>query len=44
MISLANQKFWKAFDSLPIDIQQRAKEAYRLWHEDPYHESLQTCA
>ncbi len=31
MKSHANEKFWKAFENLPAQIQRRAREAYRLW-------------
>ncbi len=36
-----NEKFWKAFENLPAQIQRRACEAYRLWQENPFHPSLQ---
>ena len=41
MNSHANEKFWKAFENLPAQIQRKAREAYRLWQENPYHRSLQ---
>jgi hypothetical protein len=39
--SRVNERFRKAFDSLPEDIQRRAREAYERWHENPAHPSLQ---
>jgi hypothetical protein len=39
--SHAGEKFWKAFENLPAQIQRRAREAYRLWQENPFHPSLQ---
>ena len=41
MRSRVNERFRKAFDSLPEDIQRRAREAYERWHENPAHPSLQ---
>ncbi len=36
MKSRANEKFWKAFENLPAQIRRRAREAYRLWQENPF--------
>ncbi|MCA1624370.1 MAG: hypothetical protein LC768_02315 [Acidobacteria bacterium] len=41
MKSHAGEKFWKAFENLPAQIQRRSREAYRLWQENPFHPSLQ---
>ncbi|MDQ3180891.1 MAG: hypothetical protein M3Q33_10265 [Acidobacteriota bacterium] len=41
MKSRAGEKFWKAFKNLPAQIQRRARQAYRLWQENPFHPSLQ---
>lgn len=41
MNSVATKQFWKAFDLLPSEIKDKAKEAYALWKEDPFHETLQ---
>ena len=41
MKSHANEKFWKALEKLPAHIQRRAREAYRLWQDNPHHPSLQ---
>lgn len=40
MKSHTTHRFRKAFDKLPKAIQQKAREAYRLWQYDPYHKSL----
>jgi len=39
--SRVNERFRKAFDSLPEDIQRRARAAYARWEQDPSHPSLQ---
>jgi len=39
--SHVNERFRRAFDSLPEDIQRRARAAYARWHENPSHPSLQ---
>lgn len=41
MRSHVNERFRRAFDSLPEDIQRRARAAYARWHENPSHPSLQ---
>jgi len=35
MNSYTTRSFRKAFESLPLDVQRRAREAYRLWRENP---------
>jgi len=30
-----------AFDALPADVQQAAREKFKLWRRDPFHPSLQ---
>jgi hypothetical protein len=32
--------FWKLFNGLPLDVQELARENYRLLKADPYHPSL----
>lgn len=32
--------FWTAYASLDKETKQRAKKAYRLWSENPFHTSL----
>ena len=41
MRSRVNERFRKAFDGLPEDIQRRAREAYARWEVNPAHPSLQ---
>lgn len=40
MISKATEKFWKCFRVLPRDIQDKAKDSYALFREDPWYPSL----
>lgn len=40
MKSRTTRKFWKHFNSLSPDIQQRATVAFDLWSSDPHHPSL----
>ena len=40
MKSRLTKGFRKRFDRLPVDIQDQAKAAYRLWKVDPYYPSL----
>jgi len=39
--SRVNERFRKAFDALPEDIQRRSREAYARWHDNPSHPALQ---
>ena len=32
--------FWKCFEKLPVEIQELAREKYRLWQEHPFHAAL----
>jgi hypothetical protein len=32
--------FWAAYQSLERDVRERARKAYRLWAENPFHPSL----
>ena len=41
MTSETTARFWKAFYVLPEAIQFQAREAYRLFRENPQHPSLQ---
>lgn len=34
-------KFRKDFGELPEDVQALARQAYRLWKQDPWHNGLQ---
>jgi len=40
MNSNANDKFWKAFNSLPVEVQKQAELTYREWQDNPYKPSL----
>ena len=39
--STATRKFWRLFVALPIDVQQDARRAYRLFRTNPSHPGLQ---
>ena len=41
MKSRTTRKFWRHFEALPEDIQERARIAYGRFREDPSHPSLQ---
>lgn len=41
MKSLATERFWKLYDSLPREMQQNADRAYLVWRDSPFHPSLQ---
>jgi hypothetical protein len=32
--------FWTAYSSLSEDVKRRARKAYRLWAQNPFHPSL----
>jgi hypothetical protein len=38
--SKALPSFWKCFESLPTEIQELARQKYRLWQGNPFHTSL----
>ena len=40
MNSKALPSFWKYFERLPADIQELARQKYRLWQRNPFHVSL----
>ncbi len=40
MIGKTHRRFWKAFEKLPVPIQNPAREKYALWKRDPFHPSL----
>ncbi len=40
MTSKATDDFWTCFDRLPTEIQNRAREKFKLWKADPFHPSL----
>ena len=37
---MTTNRFRKAFDKLPKEIQERARSAYKSWKSDPNHPSL----
>lgn len=41
MTSHTTERFRKAFANLPRHTQRKAREAYQLWQQNPYHPSLQ---
>jgi hypothetical protein len=40
MKSKTTDRFWKSYDELPVEIKKQARDAYRLFQEDPYYPSL----
>lgn len=40
MNSHTTERFRKAFDELPKDVREHAKNAFKLFQENPYHPSL----
>lgn len=40
MKSATLPSFWKAYEALDTGIQQRARKAYNLWEQNPFHPSL----
>ncbi len=40
MKSVTTERFRKAFENLPKEIQERARKGYNLWKQDSYHPSL----
>jgi len=40
MNSHITAKFRKAFEDMPADVQKQARQAYRLFIENPHHPSL----
>ena len=41
MTSHTTDRFRKAFQRLPTNIQRKARKAYLLWKNDPHHPGLQ---
>jgi hypothetical protein len=39
--STATRRFWDLFQQLPAEIQERARDAYGRFREDPQHPGLQ---
>jgi hypothetical protein len=40
MMSRTLPSFWEAYKTLDGELRQRARKAYRLWEENPFHPSL----
>ena len=40
MISRTNASFQKLFERLPADVRRQARQAYRIFLQDPYHPGL----
>lgn len=40
MRSFARRSFWEAYRQLPVQVQRRARAAYRFFELDPRHPSL----
>jgi hypothetical protein len=40
VIGKTHRRFWKAFEKLPLSIQNLSREKYALWKRDPFHRSL----
>ena len=40
MTSRTTERFRRAFEALPNHVQDRARQAYRLFRDDPQHPSL----
>lgn len=41
MTSQTTRRFREAFRQLPTEIQQKARESFQLWREDPWNPRLQ---
>lgn len=40
MTSKTNKTFWKHYWTMPSDIRKRARQAFKLWRDNPAHPSL----
>ncbi len=40
MRSATLPSFWAAYEALDEEIKQRARKAFRLWEQNPFHPSL----
>lgn len=40
MTSKTQEGFWRCFDALPAQIQQQAREPFRLWQKDAFNAAL----
>ncbi|MEM6430860.1 MAG: hypothetical protein AAF708_16600 [Deinococcota bacterium] len=42
MTSHVTREFRKSFADLPTQVQRQARKNYKLWRQNPHHESLQS--
>ena len=40
MISRTHSEFWTFFNALPAEVQQQARERFRLWQQDAFNPVL----
>jgi len=40
MDSFTVKSYWKSYEELPANLQQKAKTKFELWKENPFHPSL----
>jgi len=40
VISRTHADFWTAFNALPVEVQQQARERFRLWQQDAFNPML----
>lgn len=40
MKSFVDNRFWRAYNKLPADVQKQADAAYLIWLKNPFHPSL----
>jgi hypothetical protein len=40
MKSKVDPAFWRRFNDLPSQVQQLARNSFKLWHYDPFYPSL----
>lgn len=40
MNSVTTGRFRKLFDKLPLQVQNQANNAYKIWEDDPHHPAL----
>ena len=41
MIGRASSDFWRAYQSLPVEIRRLARQKFLVWRSNPFHPSLQ---
>ena len=40
MISETTEEFWQLYAALPVEVQAQARQAYRLFNQNPLHPGL----